>query len=460
MKTCNYQSTAAARQSQARTLSQQPGTRHRFQPEYNSKYSATAKPGWLEQKIINRLSTALSETRGRIHLIMPSGYQQAFGKGSLHQENTQLNNAEYSQNLSSETLQVTVQLNSLRCLTRLYTGGITGWSEGYIAGEWDSPDLTALVRCALQNEKTLDGFAKAGFIKQVFDNIHHWRNHNSRSGSRRNIAAHYDLGNDFYRLWLDPTMSYSSALFESGQQSLEEGQTAKYQQILKLLNPREKDHILEIGCGWGGFAEQALQQHNVRVHGVTLSAEQLQWSRDRLEAAGLDKSANISLTDYRDLISEYDAVVSIEMFEAVGEEHWASYFDMIRNRLKPGGKAVLQIITIDDDRFETYRKGADFIQRYIFPGGMLPSPTALGSAVAKAGLHLQHAEFFGKSYAKTLAEWQRRFQHGWDDIAKQGFDVRFKRMWEYYLAYCEIGFDCGSIDVGLFVIEHPQNATA
>ncbi|WP_296054939.1 cyclopropane-fatty-acyl-phospholipid synthase family protein [uncultured Amphritea sp.] len=450
MKTCNYQSTAAARQSQARTLSPQPGTRHRFQPEYNSKYSATAKPGWLEQKIINRLSTALSETRGRIHLIMPSGYQQAFGKGSLHQENTQLNNAEDSQNLSSETLQVTVQLNSLRCLTRLYTGGITGWSEGYIAGEWDSPDLTALVRWALQNEKTLDGFAKAGFIKQVFDNIHHWRNHNSRSGSRRNIAAHYDLGNDFYRLWLDPTMSYSSALFESGQQSLEQGQTAKYQQILKLLNPRENDHILEIGCGWGGFAQQALQQHNVRVHGVTLSAEQLQWSRDRLETAGLDKSANISLTDYRDLISEYDAVVSIEMFEAVGEKYWDTYFKTLKKSLKPGGTAVLQVISIEEERFKTYRNQADFIQRYIFPGGMLPSISRLEQKFAEHGFTLKYKQLFGKDYARTLRLWRENFDQHTEQLERLGYDEKFRRLWRYYLCYCEGGFEEGTIDVGLY----------
>ncbi|SEQ51172.1 cyclopropane-fatty-acyl-phospholipid synthase [Amphritea atlantica] len=443
MKTCNYQTSSTAGRSQVKTLAQPSMAHHRYKQEYNT----AIKPDWLEQRVLNRLGAPLSQTRGRIHLIMPSGYQQAFGQGSLDHDQP---DTETCPNQSDEILQVTVQLNSLRCLLRLYTGGITGWSEGYIAGEWDSPDLTALVRWALQNEKTLEGFAKAGFIKQLLDNIHHWRNHNSRTGSRRNIAAHYDLGNDFYRLWLDPTMSYSSALFSSPLQSLEQAQTAKYQRILDLLKPEENDHILEIGCGWGGFAERALRQHKVRVHGVTLSEEQLQWSRNRLRSAGLDKSANISLTDYRDLLSQYDAVVSIEMFEAVGEKYWDSYFNTLEQSLKPGGKAVLQVISIEEERFKTYRNQADFIQRYIFPGGMLPSISRLEQKFAEHGFTLEYKQLFGKDYARTLRLWRESFEQHSEALEQLGYDERFRRLWRYYLCYCEGGFEEGTIDVGLY----------
>jgi len=445
MKTCNYETTPAANRSQVKTLSQ-----HRYKQDYQREFSSTVNPSWLEQRVLNRISAPLSETHGRIHLIMPSGYQQAFGKGSSVSDNTALESENETQSSVTDALQVTVHLHSLKCLARLFTGGTTGWSEGYIAGEWDSPDLTALVRWALQNEATLEGFAKAGFVKQLFDNIHHWRNHNSRNGSRRNIAAHYDLGNDFYQLWLDPTMSYSSALYTSDQQSLKQAQTSKYQQIIDLLKPADSDHILEIGCGWGGFAEQLLQQQNVRLHGITLSQEQLQWSRDRLAAAGLDKRANISLTDYRDLLSQYDAIVSIEMFEAVGEKYWDSYFATLKQSLKPGGSAVLQVISIDDERFETYRHQADFIQRYIFPGGMLPSISRLEEKFAEHGFSLQHKQLFGKDYARTLKLWRERFEQQTEALERLGYDEKFRRLWRYYLCYCEGGFEEGSIDVGLY----------
>jgi len=357
-------------------------------------------------------------------------------------------------------LQAAIHIHDWKAIRKLATGGDLAFAEAYIDGSWSCPDITRLMRVAMLNEAIVKARLAGGFLSRTLARIGHLRNANTLEGSKRNISYHYDLGNDFYSAWLDPSMTYSSGYYQKKDMALEAAQIAKYQRICDLAELQPDEKVLEVGCGWGGFAELAAGKHRCNVTGLTLSQEQHSFARQRLMNQGLHDRTDIVLRDYRQQDGQFDKIVSIEMFEAVGEEHWASYFDMIRNRLKPGGKAVLQIITIDDDRFETYRKGADFIQRYIFPGGMLPSPTALGSAVAKAGLHLQHAEFFGKSYAKTLAEWQRRFQHGWDDIAKQGFDVRFKRMWEYYLAYCEIGFDCGSIDVGLFVIEHPQNATA
>lgn len=356
-------------------------------------------------------------------------------------------------------LRAAIHIHDWQAIRKLATGGDVAFAEAYIDGSWSSPDLTHLMQFAMLNETIVRARLAGGFLARTVARIGHLRNSNSLEGSKRNISYHYDLGNEFYRSWLDPSMTYSSGYYVDADMSLEAAQTAKYERICQLADLKPGEDILEVGCGWGGFAELAAGKYRGNVTGLTLSREQHAFARQRLLMQGLNDRTDVVLRDYRHEEGHYDKIVSIEMFEAVGEEHWPTYFEMIRKRLKPGGKAVLQIITIDDDRFETYRKGADFIQRYIFPGGMLPSPTALSAAVAKAGLSLKESEFFGKSYARTLAEWQRRFQHGWDGVAKQGFDLRFKRMWEYYLAYCETGFDGGSIDVGLFVIEHPQNAT-
>ena len=406
MKTCNYSST----QSNPNLSVQQPN--------------------WPEKTVINQLMKRLSASKGVLQLTLPSGYKQHFG----------LDNG-----FSAE-----IKFNSLRCLLRMLTGGINGWSEAYIHGDWDSPDLTSLVRWALQNEAQLESMASAGFITRIMHNIFHRRHHNSRAGSRRNIAAHYDLGNDFYKLWLDPSMTYSAALFKTDTESLQQAQFNKNQRILEMLNPSPGDHIIEIGCGWGGFAEHALQQKDVQIHGVTLSEEQLRWSRNRMQVAGLSKRADISLTDYRDLISQYDGVVSIEMFEAVGEQYWDTYFETLKRILKPGASVVLQVISIDDKRFQTYRKQADFIQRYIFPGGMLPSIEALQDKISEQGFVLQEKQLFGPDYARTLRAWQTKFEQSSEQLKALGYDESFQRLWRYYLSYCEGGFEEGSINVGLY----------
>ena len=421
MKSCNYSAPASSKLPQQNTS---------INSVNRSGCELSNSPSWLEQKILSKLAPRLEKTSGQLLLTLPSGYSQHFrGSPGGHAE---------------------VTINSLRALARLVTGGINGWSEGYIAGEWDSPDLTALVRWALQNETILEGMASAGFITRTLHTLYHRRNHNSRSGSKKNISAHYDLGNDFYNLWLDPTMTYSAAWFDSPEQPLEAAQRNKYQRILELLEPAEGDHLVEIGCGWGGFAEQALQHQSLRVHGITLSEEQLNWSRQRLNEAGLDKRSNISLTDYRDLLNRYDGVVSIEMFEAVGEAYWDTYFETLKRSLKTGGKAVLQVISIEDERFEQYRKQADFIQRYIFPGGMLPSVAKLEQKFAEHGFELQQKLMFGKDYAHTLRYWRKLFEAQTDKLDELGYDERFRRLWRYYLCYCEGGFDEGSIDVGLY----------
>jgi cyclopropane-fatty-acyl-phospholipid synthase len=282
--------------------------------------------------------------------------------------------------------------------------------------------------------------------------LHRWQHRtraNTPAGSRRNIEHHYDLGNAFYACWLDAGMSYSSALFRHPSQSLEEAQTAKQDRVLELLDVQQGQRVLEIGCGWGGLAER-LAVAGCHVTAVTLSPSQYDYTQARLAKAGLSARVDLRLQDYRSIEGSYDRIVSIEMLEAVGEAWWPTWFTMLHSRLRTGGIAVFQTITIDDARFDAYRTRADFIQRYIFPGGMLPSPHALRAQVARAGLTSLGMETFGDSYARTLALWQERFQAAWLEIAASGFPDRFKLMWEYYLSYCEAGFRAGSVDVGLW----------
>ena len=331
--------------------------------------------------------------------------------------------------------------------------GLMGWAEAYMDGDWSTPDIRCVTHWAMNNEYRLEEAFEASWLSQKLNRLFHRLNDNTRKGSRRNISAHYDLGNDFYRQWLDAGMTYSSALYCSGEEPLEKAQSNKYSLVLDWLELKQQSSILEIGCGWGGFAEALALQGEWEYRGVTLSKEQLAWSKRRMaKHAGFE----FSLTDYRDIHGQFDRIVSIEMLEAVGESHWPVYFQKIYNSLKPGGVAVLQVITIDNQRFDSYRDGTDFIQKYIFPGGMLPSPEIMKEQIAKAGLKLSNVLCFGTDYAATLAEWFIRFNGNWAEIKKQGFDQRFQRMWNYYLAYCEAGFNSRSIDVRLYQIRKPQ----
>jgi cyclopropane-fatty-acyl-phospholipid synthase len=280
--------------------------------------------------------------------------------------------------------------------------------------------------------------------------LRHWLNRNTPRGSRRNISAHYDLGNEFYSKWLDAGMSYSSAVFSSTTGTLEEAQDAKLDQVVDLMDISGHERVLEIGCGWGGLAEQILRRTNCTLTGLTLSSEQLDFTQRRLSRAGLASRADIRLQDYREVLGTFDRIVSIEMLEAVGEAFWPRYFETLRDRLRPGGVAVLQVITMDDARFGRYRRAPDFIQKHVFPGGMIPTARIVGEEATQAGLQLVAKHFFGESYARTLSEWQRRFQKSWPQIKPLGFDERFYRMWNYYLSYCEAGFLTGALDVGFY----------
>lgn len=348
----------------------------------------------------------------------------------------------------------TVVVHRWRALRRLAWGGDVGFAEAFVDGDWTSPDLTSVVRLGARNA---DHFARAtggSRLVRLANRLRHVANANTLSGSRRNIPAHYDLGNDFYRLWLDPSMLYSSAMWDETTPDLEAAQRRKLARVVELLAIAGGEKVLEIGCGWGALAARLAQSGAGEVTGVTLSPAQLAFARDEIARRGLDGRVRLGIEDYRDIAGSFDRVVSIEMLEAVGEAYWPQYFAKIAAVLAPGGRAVLQVITIAEQRYEAYRRTPDFIQKHVFPGGFLPSPAALAGAVAGARLRIVASETFGRSYAATLAEWRRRFDAHRDEIEALGFDQRFRRLWTYYLCYCEAGFLEGAVDVGLYVIEH------
>jgi cyclopropane-fatty-acyl-phospholipid synthase len=293
-------------------------------------------------------------------------------------------------------------------------------------------------------------------IARAYERFRFWLQSNSKSQARKNISYHYDLGNDFYKLWLDDTMTYSSALFQTGQESLEAAQIAKYASMVDQMGAQPGDHVLEIGCGWGGFAEYAARERGLKVTGLTISREQHDYAVDRIARAGLSDQVEIKMQDYRDETGVYDGIASIEMFEAVGEKYWPVYFKTLRDRLKPGKQATLQIITVQHRRWQIYRNTVDFIQKYIFPGGMLPSPVVLREEVQKAGLEVAGSIEFGESYSQTLRRWYDTFNDRWDEVAALGFDDRFRRMWNFYLTSCAATFHFRNCDVTQITVRKPS----
>ncbi len=340
-----------------------------------------------------------------------------------------------------------ITIHDWRLFGRVMTSGDIGLAESYMAGDWDSPDLVRFIELLAANESAVDRLARPSWWRRALLRLQHARRDNTREGSRKNIHAHYDLGNRFYETWLDTTMTYSSALYEGDpDRPLADAQRAKYERILDRLGARQGDSVLEIGCGWGGFAEAAARR-GVKVHGITISEEQLAYARARLARAGLSDVASVEFRDYRDLEGQFDHVVSIEMIEAVGERHWPSYFSTLRDRLRRGGKAIVQAIVIDEPWFQRYRNQPDFIQTYVFPGGMLPAVSSLRDQAARVGMALSATHGFGCDYARTLEAWLERFDAARERVQGMGFDDRFVRMWRYYLAYCAAGFATGRTDV-------------
>ena len=382
---------------------------------------------------------------GRLELRLPDGALLHFGSHAM----------------SAPTAAATV--HDWRTFALLLRRGDIGLAESYFGGLWSTPDVAGLLRLLLANRAAVERALYGSRLGTLLDRLRHLLlRRNTRAGSRDNVHAHYDLGNAFYRLWLDPGMTYSAALFETTDATLEQAQASKLQRVLRELGARPGERVLEIGCGWGSFAEAAARA-GLEVDGITLSEAQLAYGQARLRDAGLDRRARLHRLDYRDAArlappAGYAAVASIEMFEAVGEAHWPTYFSTVAALLRRGGRACIQTITIDDALFERYRRGTDFIQRYVFPGGMLPSRRAFAEQARRAGLEIVATKAFGVDYARTLSIWRTRFVVALEQVRAQGFDRRFERLWEFYLAYCEAGFAAGAIDVVQYTLVKPLRA--
>lgn len=395
--------------------------------------------GFYYRRQVRFLLAILSNLHcGRLTLTLPDGSQHQF-----------------SGTMSGPDSDLTIHTES--ALRRLLHDGKMGFCEAFMDGEASSQSLPTLIELAVLHDKYLENTLKTNIIRQAGLRLFHMLRRNNKPGSSRNIAHHYDIGNSFYQAWLDPTMTYSSAVFDSETDDLTTAQLNKYKRLAELADIQSGDRVLEIGCGWGGFAKFVSQHIGAHVTGITISQAQLAYAKASLAEAGLQNKVDLKLMDYRDLQGRFDKIVSIEMFEAVGQAYWPVYFDTISRMLKSGGRAVIQSITIDHDAFQSYRDQPDFIQRYIFPGGMLPSMPMLQTPVAQAGLELVAENGYASDYARTLQEWRARFLAAWPSLAGDKFDNRFKRMWELYLAYCEGGFRAGMIDVKQILLMHKSH---
>ena len=389
-------------------------------------------------KILSRIQS------GHLSLIMPNGESLEFGN-------------------RSDSLHADIQIHDWSVFREIMSHGDIGFAESYIRGEWNTSDLKAILELAISNRTLLEKAIYGSWLGSILYRFKHWLRDNTKSGSRKNIHAHYDLGNAFYSLWLDPTMSYSSAWFSEGEkQTLAQAQRAKIQRILESLQTKPGDHLLEIGCGWGGVMEESLLSQR-SITGLTLSTEQKIYAEARLAKiqSSLSSPTNfeVRLQDYRDCHDQFDGIASVEMFEAVGEKHWSEYFQTIAKCLKTGGKACIQTIVIAEDLFERYRNNTDFIQQYVFPGGMLPSRSSFQASAEEAGLQIESEFAFGLDYAKTLCLWRDSFNQKLNEVRQLGFDEAFIRLWNFYLMYCAAGFSQKNIDVVQFTLSHHPKAT-
>jgi cyclopropane-fatty-acyl-phospholipid synthase len=352
-----------------------------------------------------------------------------------------------------ETLKASIKIKKPNFTFNLIKGGSIGFAESYMRDEFETDDLSNLIEITARNIKIIHKFSGLldlpiiNFIKNIFIK-------NTKSRSRENISKHYDLGNEFFSLWLDKTLTYSSAIFEKKTQDLSEAQNNKYQKLINLINPKNGDKVLEIGCGWGGFAEYLGKKYDVKLDCITISKKQYEYAKERIYRCGLNEKVNIQIKDYRDLKDKYNSIASIEMIEAVGQNYLESYFKTLKGNLANNGTAAIQAITIDDSLFDRYKNKQDFIQKYIFPGGFLPSKNSINKYVSENGLTIKSYESYANHYSSTLALWRNEFNKKWDLIKNQGFDSTFKRMWEFYLSYCEAGFKSKNIDLIQFSLQN------
>jgi cyclopropane-fatty-acyl-phospholipid synthase len=370
-------------------------------------------------------------SNGKLTIILPNNESlEFFGKGDLKSN---------------------LKLNSYMPILRTITSGHVGFAESYLKGEWTSSDLESLLEIMVTNLP--EAFSAKSKIHLMYNRIIHFFRENTKSRAKKNIQYHYDLGNDFYKLWLDKTMTYSSAIFKNEKESLAEAQENKYQLLIDSLDIKPHHKVLEIGCGWGGFAEYAAKKVGCTIKGITISPSQLKFATKRIKELNLDNKVSLELCDYRDLKGKYDRVVSIEMIEAVGEKYWRNYFKKIKDVLKKDGLAGIQVILINNKSYQKYSKSVDFIQKYVFPGGMLPSQEKLNENYVNAGLIEINSHSFGKSYAKTLTIWHKEFLNSLSSIKKLGFDTKLERIFKYYFSYCKAGFNSEKIDVAQKIIK-------
>ena len=374
---------------------------------------------------------------GSLTLHFPDGQMQRFGGEALPH--------------------ATLHLHNWNVFSAALKSGDIGFAESFIAGDWTTPDLTALLRVLVQNRTEVEQVIFGSWWGQLAYRVKHWLNRNTRANSQKNIHAHYDLGNAFYTRWLDPSMNYSSALFAGNlQQSLQQAQTAKVRRVLEQVRVRPGDRVLEIGCGWGALAEMATASFGAHLTGVTLSTEQLAFAQERMQRLGVAGRADLRLQDYRDIDdAPFDAICSVEMIEAVGKDYWPTYFASVAKLLKPGGRACIQSIVIDDALFARYVNSTDFIQQYIFPGGCLPSPSAFREQAAAVGLQVEQEHAFGLDYAETLKRWREAFLAQRTEVLALGFDTRFMHIWEFYLCYCEAAYMENNIYVVQYTLRKP-----
>ena len=373
--------------------------------------------------------------KGSLELVLPSGQRFLLGN-------------------KGEGVDANLTFRNFKVVWASVRRGQLGFFERYMAGDVESTDPTAFFRFYLRNRAGLDGASTGVFFESLFDKLWHRKRDNNKEGAKDNISAHYDLGNEFYRLWLDDTMSYSAALFDGTGNSLEAAQRRKIHKVMEAAEVLPGKEILEIGCGWGGVAEE-VGKSGAKLRGITISREQLEFARERVKKLGLENKVELVFEDYRDTKGQFDGIASVEMIEAVGEAHWPTYFKTLFDRLKPGGVAAIQGITIAENNYDNYRNSVDFIQRYVFPGGMLLTKQIMRDQAQRAGLMLERIETFGQSYAKTLAMWHERFEAAWPRIKPLGYDERFRKLWKLYLCYCEAGFSEGTIDVGIYKLRKP-----
>ena len=407
----------------------------------SSSLSATELPSALDMPAsARRVVKLLQQLRhGSLSVMWPDGRTTQFGQ---HDD-------------ARPSLHAHLHLHNWKPLSQAIKSGDIGFAEGYIAGDWSTPHLPELLQLLVANRREMDELIFGHWLGRLVYRVRHLLNRNTRRNSAKNIHAHYDLGNAFYQLWLDPTMNYSSAWFgDDRSQDLSQAQSAKVHRALCMVGVKPGDRVMEIGCGWGALAEMGGLEFGGRMHGVTLSHEQLAYAQDRMQRVGLAANSDLRLQDYRDIDDgPYDAICSIEMLEAVGQEYWPTYFDTVQRLLKPGGKACIQTIVIDDALFERYVKSTDFIQQYIFPGGCLPCPREFRDQAATAGLRIVDEMAFGLDYAETLRRWRHDFLADKPRVLALGFDERFVRIWDFYLAYCEAAFEQANIDVVQFTLE-------